>query len=1020
MKNLKKRLKSKSGLTYIEILVALVVLSIIVITFSPMLMLAYKNVFAAGELNINTYNSKTFMEQELSMRTNDEDPLEGFIVRFKNLANNISTNGKRILSTVPGLETVFSGGVVKVTIDNSNFYDDTSVQSVLLRVVGMKIKPDGSNFVQGTQAQNDKLVYKVESLISKDGDKNKSFNATVFKVDKNKVTIFVDGVSVCDSPLQITLLYFNDDGVEQAAKAYMYIQPSSVMFVGKTDSNTEYFTTAGAGGEDYSINDFFISGRNINTQGAELGNGIKLNSIQWVPSGSDTANDGGFYVFTGEGGTIRRLWHLNQAGAEAVGAATAQLLYGRPATDTGLSDSFSKYTWGGDITEYTSATWWSASGGTGSDKTSVPTYGMTAHSALQFNGFAIKSGNGGTSESERVNAAGRTRRISYVLNPTEAQAKAMGLFLETDAWSGVDSNLKFTKFSAYRSKLWYIGPNAKDKNRRYVYCTDDGYWYKYEVSYDWRQVANCIDEMNRQDDMYGMYTLVDGRNAILGGYTYNIFNSVEKATTWGDGEASGSELSDKNLAQLVIKSMNNFISGGTSDLGQGSHTQKTTGNTPIITDCVYWGGSSTANSTSMLYLGYTPANAIINQTDAKANNTSEGSFTGYAFMSNAEGTATTIKKYVTADTDSSVARTGIANGTAPTSTVTDSNLRFTMGYLSNRGAFYTPLGYFNDDQYATIESWYYAAKGIAKAADANYKNNVWLMPEYFTYTAADSADGTVVAVGYNTSGYSKSNFTSWKANHGDQPLRDMKTTATESGVVLGKNVTAWKFGDDGENYTIRQSTNATASTGLDCLVNDAVIAVKYDGGSTLVPVYYKRGDNKSSLRFESVGVGKLNAAATKLTVVVSDNNGKLYVGELANGATSMTLNGPINQTVFSEINDIYVGNGKIVVTGKSSGTMQILVSTNGTSFTARNLGGAFNGNDIAYINGFYYIAASNAADTTGAIYCSKDATTWVSRTNYATGYSVDDEGIIHSSGNNANSGRPLPPMYAVAGRDDIT
>ncbi len=1017
MKKLKNRLKSKSGLTYVEILVALVVLSIIVVTFSPMLMMAYQTVFKAGEYNVSTYYSKTLMEQELSMRTSDEDPIEGFIVRFKNMADNISTNGKRILGTLPGLETLFSGGVVKVTVDNSEFYDDTSIQSVLLRVVGMKIKGDGSNFVQGDKAQNGKLVYKIESLITKEGGKNKSFNASVFGVKDNKVTVFIQGVSVCDSPLQISLLYFNDDGVEQAARAYMYIQPSSIMAVGKTDGKTEYFTTAGAGGEDYNINDFFLSGREITTEGAGLDSGIKLNSIQWVPEGNDNSNTGGFYVFTGAGGTIRRLWHLNETGATAVGETTAGILFGNPASETGLTESFTKYAWGGDITNYTSASWVTSSGGNGSDKQTLPTYSTIALSAIKFNSFGIGAGPAGAAANNRQNAAGRTRRISYVLNPTATQAQALGVKLEEAVWSGLYDDLRGGDLTAYRNTLYYNGPNAKNENRRYIYCPDDDYWYRYEYS------LFRIRNMVKQTDMKGRYTLVNGRNAMfVGNYVYNIFNSVEKATVWGDGEATGLKLSDENLAQLVLKSSNNFVADGAAQLGTSNHVQKTSGNTPTITDSVYWGGSTTSGGSSMLYLGYTPANAIINQTDAKADNTTEGTFTGYAYLSNADCSSTTIKKYVDTTSSSGVAINGLAGNVTPDATVTDNTLSFTMGYLSNRSTFYTTLGnFFDDDKYSTIEGWYYASKGIAKTADANYKNNVWLTPEFFTYTQAESYNDVVVAVGYNTSGYSKPNFTTWLQAHGDNKFVDMETAPTEGGVVGGKNIIYWNFGESGKNYTIRKSSNATASTGLDKLVNDAVIAVKASGSTTLVPVHYKRADDRSSIRFEKVGVGKLGALSNKLTVVVSDNNGKLYVGELPeNGsAASMALTGPINQTAFSEITDIYVGNGKIIVTGKSNGVMRILVSTNGTTFTDQNLGGAYNGNDIAYINEYYYIAASNAGETAGAIYCSRDGSTWVSRTTYASGYVTDEDGVIRPE-NGVSSGNPLPPLYAIAGRDDIS
>ena len=49
-----RNIKSKKGMTYIELLVALSILAIIVVVFTPMLMLSYTRLYDAGEINVNT------------------------------------------------------------------------------------------------------------------------------------------------------------------------------------------------------------------------------------------------------------------------------------------------------------------------------------------------------------------------------------------------------------------------------------------------------------------------------------------------------------------------------------------------------------------------------------------------------------------------------------------------------------------------------------------------------------------------------------------------------------------------------------------------------------------------------------------------------------------------------------------------------------------------------------------------------------------------------------------------------
>ena len=54
-----RNIRSNKGMTYVELLVALSILAIIVVVFTPMLMLSYTRLYDAGEINVNTYEVKS-------------------------------------------------------------------------------------------------------------------------------------------------------------------------------------------------------------------------------------------------------------------------------------------------------------------------------------------------------------------------------------------------------------------------------------------------------------------------------------------------------------------------------------------------------------------------------------------------------------------------------------------------------------------------------------------------------------------------------------------------------------------------------------------------------------------------------------------------------------------------------------------------------------------------------------------------------------------------------------------------
>ncbi|NLA72391.1 MAG: type II secretion system protein, partial [Clostridiales bacterium] len=71
MKNKFKRIHSKKGMTYVEVLVALSILALIVVVFTPILMYSYEKLYTAGDINIKTYEVKSYIEESLAVRSNN-------------------------------------------------------------------------------------------------------------------------------------------------------------------------------------------------------------------------------------------------------------------------------------------------------------------------------------------------------------------------------------------------------------------------------------------------------------------------------------------------------------------------------------------------------------------------------------------------------------------------------------------------------------------------------------------------------------------------------------------------------------------------------------------------------------------------------------------------------------------------------------------------------------------------------------------------------------------------------------
>ena len=139
---MRKRLLNKLGMTYIELLVALALLSLIIVSFTPMLMSSYENLYKAGERVETVYKSQEEMEEGLATRYSirSSNISMSFIMNAQMVLENLNVNGRKVVSSLQDrLETIFYGVRARIDIiSGDTVYDDTLTHDVILQTTGLE------------------------------------------------------------------------------------------------------------------------------------------------------------------------------------------------------------------------------------------------------------------------------------------------------------------------------------------------------------------------------------------------------------------------------------------------------------------------------------------------------------------------------------------------------------------------------------------------------------------------------------------------------------------------------------------------------------------------------------------------------------------------------------------------------------------------------------------------------------------------------------------------------------------
>ncbi|MBO5432923.1 MAG: hypothetical protein J6A43_02575 [Clostridia bacterium] len=341
---MRKRLLNKLGMTYIELLVALALLSLIIVSFTPMLMSSYENLYKAGERVETVYKSQQEMEEGLALRGSQKEgsvPMT-FVMNAEKLFENMNVNGRKVVSTLQDkFETIFYG--VRARIDFLSpdvVYDDSSSHEVVLQTTGLNY--DEVIYISKYSGKledlpENKIIFGVYIPNKATGNEGSTTDELVYQsaaaIDQSliscdlvngRIKFTISGTDFTLSPVKILVYYKNERGILKTLSRYLTIEPPTIIMAG-TSAVFDYYTTAGIEEKDASTSSstqsvqyqFKLEGRTMrtsnsayltNTFGSPKNTGSIIRNVTWV-SNDEAAGIAPYYVMVGTNGAIYRMYN---------------------------------------------------------------------------------------------------------------------------------------------------------------------------------------------------------------------------------------------------------------------------------------------------------------------------------------------------------------------------------------------------------------------------------------------------------------------------------------------------------------------------------------------------------------------------------------------------------------------------------------------------------------------------------------------------------------------------------------
>ena len=321
---LQRKLGEKRGMTLVEMLVALAVLTIAIMCFLPLAQTTMRNLFTIGERTSANYKAVGLVERLIGnsgangdYEVSTEDvPLQMTVKSESIMANSSSLqsiDGASLLSNPAiggnGLSTFICDSVTaKMVCYPTHVADDFLTKTITLYASGFRFS-----------TVNDFKIYYTDSSGNRQmvsGVYNDSNPYCQIEIDRDNASIAYltlkgDNQVICFETSPLTIEY-------RVYSLTVEIDAPTVIMVGEDaqDGNYYYYVTSGEPDEDGHLE---IVRKVMNSRDplGKISTPITLNAamndVEWVePGEGDDGNGGtneyGYYVMCGDNGQIRRFW----------------------------------------------------------------------------------------------------------------------------------------------------------------------------------------------------------------------------------------------------------------------------------------------------------------------------------------------------------------------------------------------------------------------------------------------------------------------------------------------------------------------------------------------------------------------------------------------------------------------------------------------------------------------------------------------------------------------------------------
>ncbi len=337
LQRIKNNLAKKDGMTLVEVLTALTILTLIIFCFAPLFATNLKTIRTSGDKAVSVYKNAGIMQKVLgNFETGDENSNFGYDVDVANVSMTLTGSNNN------GFYTTTAVGDVLVS-DPTSIEDGfqtvmTNSPTTCFQVFPYEITDDfkeayltvaaiGTTFVDEPESSSAYKLY-----VNKNGTKTQLVRgrdyaikraATSSEAAKNKILI-------------VTLYGGSDISFENSPLTFEYkslykeiqISAPSMIFVGEDATENHYYVSRGEVDEDGNLILLRRTMNNVPMSSA-------MNDVEWISADDNVhpytgnALNYGSYVMCGDNGQIRRFWRQNSGSSKG------------------------NYYWDGDYTYYT-------------------------------------------------------------------------------------------------------------------------------------------------------------------------------------------------------------------------------------------------------------------------------------------------------------------------------------------------------------------------------------------------------------------------------------------------------------------------------------------------------------------------------------------------------------------------------------------------------------------------------------------------------------------------------------------